>query len=413
MKKYFLYGSNNRIKIASTTKFDVISKDETILEKSHEFNPHQRDNSKNIKLAYICNWNQACGISTYSKIIFDELKSELNEYKIFSEYPQTDLNFTNTDDITYCWKRGQNLGNLLSKIKEYKPNFILIQHEWGIFPNAGYFMSFIMNLKRLEIPFAVIIHSVYTHLDKLIPLSVIDNVIVHSNDAKQQLEKLKFNGNVFVIPHGCPEIKTYEEVWYIFQTPYLIFGYGFGFKYKGVEIAIDAIKHLKESDPKFKNILYIYACSESETNKGIHQNYYDILSTKVEKEGLQDNVILLKGFLEPEMLDIYLKTVKMVIFPYVIDSTNGVFGSSGAIKIAMSYNIPVIASKSHLFDDIDGYAIRISDYKELANEIDKLFSNNSYRNKTIEKAHEYIKNNTWKISAQKYIDSINIIRKQN
>ena len=110
------------------------------------------------------------------------------------------------------------------------------------------------------------------------------------------------------------------------------------------------------------------------------------------------------------MLDIYLKTVKMVIFPYVSDPTNSVFGSSGAIKIAMSYNMPVIASKSHLFDDIEGYAIRIGDYKELATEIDNLFSSEDYRNQVINKAHDYIEENTWKKRAERYFDVIKEVR---
>jgi glycosyltransferase involved in cell wall biosynthesis len=279
-----------------------------------------------IKIGYVCNWNQQCGISTYSKFIFDELKLLVDEYKIFSELPFGQEEDTK-ENIVYCWKRGEHLKKLLNEIKEYNPNFILIQHEWGIFPKAGFFMSFITELKRLHIPVIVALHSVYDHLDKIIPLSVLDNVIVHSDNARGLLKRLKFKGNVFVIPHGCPEVKKYEEVWNIFQTPYLIFGFGFGFKYKGVDIAIDAIKYLKETDEKFKDILYVYVCSESDTNKGIHEYYYNTLSEKVEKEGLEDNVLLIRGFLEDEMLDVYLKTVKMVIFPYISDPTNSVFGS--------------------------------------------------------------------------------------
>lgn len=417
MKKYISYGKDKSVKVISTSDFELVDSKGHVTNCEGTDDPisiYQRfikkeDKDKPIKIGYICNWNQQCGISTYSKFIFDELKLLVDEYKIFSELPFGQEEDTK-ENIVYCWKRGEHLKKLLNEIKEYNPNFILIQHEWGIFPKAGFFMSFITELKRLHIPVIVALHSVYDHLDKIIPLSVLDNVIVHSNNAKGLLKRLKFKGNVFVIPHGCPEVKNYEEVWNIFQTPYLIFGFGFGFKYKGVEIAIDAIKYLKETDEKFKDILYVYVCSESDTNKGIHEYYYNTLAEKVENEGLEDNVLLIRGFLENEMLDIYLKTVKMVIFPYVSDPTNSVFGSSGAIKIAMSYNMPVIASKSHLFDDIEGYAIRIGDYKELAAEIDKLFSSEDYRNQVIDKAHDYIEENTWKKSAERYFNVIKEVR---
>jgi len=414
VKKYISYGKDKSVKVISTSDFELVDSKGHVTNTDDPISLYQRfikkeDKDIPIKIGYVCNWNQQCGISTYSKFIFDELKLLVDEYKIFSELPFGQEEDTK-ENIVYCWKRGEHLKKLLNEIKEYNPNFILIQHEWGIFPKAGFFMSFITELKRLHIPVIVALHSVYDHLDKIIPLSVLDNVIVHSDNAKGLLKRLKFKGNVFVIPHGCPEVKKYEEVWNIFQTPYLIFGFGFGFKYKGVDIAIDAIKYLKETDEKFKDILYVYVCSESDTNKGIHEYYYNTLSEKVEKEGLEDNVLLIRGFLEDEMLDIYLKTVKMVIFPYVSDPTNSVFGSSGAIKIAMSYNMPVIASKSHLFDDIEGYAIRIGDYKELATEIDKLFSSEDYRKQFIDKAHDYIEENTWKKSAERYFNVIKEVR---
>jgi glycosyltransferase involved in cell wall biosynthesis len=409
VKKFISYGKNKSVNIISTSDFEQIHPQESSVDKIEEpislYQKIKKDTDiSKIKLGYICNWNQQCGISTYSKFIFDELKNNINEYKIFSEVPFQEVDYD--ENISYCWKRGENLKNLVSEIKEYNPNFLLLQHEWGIFPKAGYFMSFITEIKKLHIPIIVVLHSVYDHLDKIIPLSILDNVIVHSNAAKDLLRKIKFKGNIFVVPHGCPPVKKYDEVWNIFQTPYLLFGFGFGFKYKGVEVAIEAIKYLKETDEKFKNILYIYVCSESDTNKGIHEYYYNILHSKVEEYGLEDNVLLIRGFLEDSMLDIYLKTVKMVVFPYISDKNNSVFGSSGAIKIAMSYNIPVIASKSNLFDDIDGYAIRISNYKELASEIDKLFRSEDYRKEAIQNAHNFINDNTWEKSAERYFNAI-------
>jgi glycosyltransferase involved in cell wall biosynthesis len=398
------------VKVISSTKIDIINQDSKnkIVETDNEIilNQKVQKTDNTIKLAYICNWSQQCGISTYSKFIYDELKIRVDSSKIFSEQSH---GYVNDDEVSYCWKRGEILTNLIQELKDYEPNIILLQHEWGIFPNAGYFMSFITEVKRLGIPIITTIHSVYSHEDKLIPLSVLDNIIVHSKQAKELLEKSRFKGNVFVIPHGCPDISQKQEVYNIFQTPYLLFGYGFGFKYKGVEMAIDAVKFLKENDSKFKNILYIYVCSESENNKGVHENYYNILSNKVKDEGLEDNVLLIKGFLEPEMLDIYLRTVKMVIFPYISDP-NGVCGSSGAIKIAMSYNIPVVASQSHLFDDVEGYVIRALDSRDLAKSIDELFSNTHYREQTINKAHQFISNNSWSISVDRYIEVIKIVK---
>lgn len=411
MKKFIYSGNNDSAQIISSSNFTVLNNNSngSVIELEDEIELHQQLPKKDtgeVKVAYICNWNQQCGISTYSKFILDELQLKIHSVKIFSEYSHTNDTESNYD-IDYCWKRGESLHSLVEKIKEYNPTKILIQHEWGIFPNAAYFMAFMTELKRLNIPIIVVVHSVYDHLDKQIPLSVIDNIIVHTNAASGLLQRLKFKGKITVIPHGCPTVNQGDEIYNIFQTPYLLFGYGFGFKYKGVEMAIDAIKALKDSNPeKYKNVMYIYACSESENNKGTHENYYNILHDKVKNLQLENNVVLIKGFLEPELLDIYLRTVKMVLFPYITEP-KGVYGSSGAIKIAMSYNIPIIASKSNLFDDVEGYVTRVSDSNELAIEIDKLFSDSNYKQQNIDKCHQYINLNTWDIVTDAYLDTLN------
>lgn len=401
MKKYISYGRDKSVKIISTTPFE--SQSTTVVETNDDILLNQRVKSKNesLKLAFVCNWGQPCGISTYSQFIREELKFNVNECKVFSEVPGE-----SNDYIKYCWQRGEPLDNLLSEIKAYNPNCIVIQHEWGIFPNTTYFMSFIVRLKRLNIPVVVVLHSIYEHLDKLIPLSVLDNVIVHTESSKNLLKSFKFKGNLFVIPHGCPSINKSSPIFNTFKRPYLLFGFGFGFKYKGVEMAIDAIKYLRDTNSKYKDILYIYACSESKNNMGIHENYYNLLSDKVLSLGLQDNVLIIKNFLEPELLDIYLRIVKMALFTYTTEQS-GVFGSSGAVKIAMSYNLPVIASKSHLFDDIAGSVTQIDNHKLLAQQINKIFSSSVYANELIDKAHSYVKENSWAISAGKYIEVIN------
>lgn len=408
LKKYILCGYDKLIKVISSTPFESPTGPVIETEEPVELNQIFTPPNERIRLAYICNWGQKCGISTYSKYVRDALKFKVDHLKVFSEHAQKGAT-EDSDYIQYCWRRGEPLNNLIDQLKNYNPDVILIQHEWGIFPNPAYFMGFIMALKQLNIPVVVVLHSIYKHLDKQLPLSVIDNVIVHSNEAKFTLIHTGYSGNVTVIPHGCPAINTQAPVYNIFKNPYLLFGYGFGFKYKGVEMAIEAIKFLKDTDSRYKDILYIYACSESENNKGIHDNYYNLLSEKVKAMGLETNVLLVKGFLEPTMLDIYLRTVKMALFTYVTEPS-GVYGASGAIKIAMSYNLPVIASQSHLFDDIAGYVPRAANYKDLADNIDKLFIDRATRDKQINKQREYIKFNSWDKVTDRYVDVIKAVK---
>lgn len=412
MKKFFSSNEDNLVNVISTTPFISLSNNNITMNSDENINLYNMVNKvciEDLKLGIVCNWNQQCGISTYSKYLVDSIKDKVNNYKIFSEY--TDIKIEETIEEVYCWKRGENLNELIKEIKKWKPNFLLIQHEWGLFPNAAHFMKFIIDIEKLKIPYLVTTHSIYYHLDKTIPLSVVKNISVHSQGAKNVLEETYFQGNIHVIPHGCVDLNGKGELWNIFKNPYTLFGFGFGFKYKGVDIAIDAINYLKNNfGNKYKDILYIYVCSESENNKGIHNEYYNILNKKVEEMDLENNIILIKGFINEKLLENYLRTVKLVLFPYIQEQDNIVYGASGAIKIAMSYNIPVIASKSHLFDDLNNIVPKISNSIELAQEIDKIFSDENYKNSLIEKNHQYILDNSWENISKMYLKVISDIR---
>lgn len=364
-------------------------------------NKEQTKEPKNLKVAMICNWNDPCGISTYSKYLVDALLGKVGELRIFSE-----VSSTPKDDEPYvhrCWTRGESLRELIKEIKDWEADFVIIQHEFGIFPKATFFLQLLQGLD--DIPYVVTMHSVYEHLDKAVCSAAIKNIVVHSNEGKQVLHRLGNTNNIYVIPHGCVEydVKEKEELWNIFQTPYTIVQFGFGFFYKGVDKVLDAIHYLKNSDPKFKDIFYCYLCSDNFHTSIIHAQYYDFLMNKIENLGLQDNAVIIRKYQTEQTINQYLRTAKMAVFPYVGDPGNMVYGASGAIRVAMACGTPVVASNCHQFDDLAGVVPRPGDYIQLAKEIDEIFSNEAHRKNIISKANDYIKENTWSLTADRYI----------
>lgn len=419
--KYILTNENDNIKgifdreITTTNKNDKLYKIKKIKNENIIGKKIGTMNPKEMKIAIICNWRTPCGISTYSKYLFDALKNKVKEIKIFSEIEEkADTSCDNEENVTRCWKRGENLKELSKQIKEYKPTFVLIQHEFGIFPKATHYLKFIQELEN--IPYAVVLHSVYeSHLDKTIFTSVAKNIIVHSKSGCDNLIKLGHtNNNICVIPHGCIEFDDIKELWNTFQTPYAIVQFGFGFFYKGVDRAIEAIGILKKRDPKFKDIFYCYLCSESANAKGTHCEYQEYLETIIEKFDLYENVAIIRKYNSDEIINNYLRTAKLALFPYVTNPNNIVFGASGAIRIAMANNCPTIASESHMFDDLENIVPKPKNAEELANEIDKIFSDEQYKTEMLEKFKTYIKENNWNNTALKYIEYIkNVLKKEN
>lgn len=374
-----------------------------------------KDSSK-MKIAFICNWKTPCGISTYTQYLIDSLRPKVADIRIFSEIEaraNTDLD--EQENVVRCWKRGDSMLSTIQLIKDWKPDFVIIQHEFGIFPKATHFLKLIQSLD--SIPHAIVMHSVYgNHYDKTICTSAIKNMIVHSNEAKDTLEQLGHTTNyIQVIPHGCVSYQNIQENWNIFQTPYALVQFGFGFFYKGVDRAIKAIGHLKTKYPeKYKDIFYCYLCSESANATGTHAQYQEYLEKLIQELDLEDNVVIIRKFHSQEIINTYLRTAKLALFPYVTDPKNIVFGASGAIRVAMANEIPVIASESHMFDDLNGVIPRPASDLELAEEIDRIFSNSNYKTTLLAKNQEYVRNNSWDIITDQYLSAIrNILDKEN
>ncbi len=360
----------------------------------------QTKTQENLRIAVVCNWNDQCGISTYSRYLVDSMIPKVKELKVFSEHV---LNQTSNDEsyVERCWKRGQSLVELAKKIVAWKADFIIIQHEWGIFPSASHFMKFAELID--EIPYVVCVHSVFEHLDKIVYTSSMKNIIVHNEEGKEILRKAGNNNNIFFVPHGCVKLENIEPLWNIFQNPYTIMQFGFGFKYKGVERVIHAVHHLKK-DPKFQDIFYFYLLSENDYNSHVNNAYYDKLRKLVEELGLTDNVAIVRKYQTEEMLNLYLRLAKIAVFPYIMTPNNTVYSASGAIRIAFANRTPVIASDSHLFDDLEGIVPRPIDHLDLAREIDEIFSNQQYRNGLVLKTDAFIEQNTWEKTADRYLE---------
>jgi glycosyltransferase involved in cell wall biosynthesis len=255
-----------------------------------------------------------------------------------------------------------------------------------------------------SVPYAITLHSVYQHLDKTICTSYIRNIITHSQQGMDCLHRMGHRNKVFVLPHGCNVYDNVEPLWNIFQNDRTIIQFGFGFEYKGLDQAVEAVSILKKRSDEFKDIFYCFLCSESVHTRAIQTRYYNTIRKLVEEKGLQDNIVVLRGYLSEQHMQNFLRTAKLAVFPYKNDPNNTVFGASGAIRKAMSNGIPVIASDCHLFDDLEGVVPRPDNPEDLANEIEKIFKSQDHRTKLLQKAQSFVAENSWEQVGRRYAE---------
>lgn len=415
---------NNNIYIVSDypfthDEFDIVEVDssldhvpsrEIVSDYKFKFNkivakkPH--NTTKGLRVAFVSNWKMRCGIATYSEFLYTELVKEVGDFKLFIEHnaaPTGPLNEMggetfSEDKIVSCWKRGESSLDLVKKLKEYDPDVILIQHEFGLWPNACYWISLMNQLSEYRV--IVTMHSVFHHKDKTICEAAMPEIVVHLDGAKTLLKEEKgIPGEVHVIPHGCFPCLDRNKLWNFYKSDHTFMQFGFGFEYKGYENSIKTVSILKE---KYPDVFFTGLFSEAPQNKLIHQIYYLQLMELVEKLGIQENIGIIRGFQSEQSLDAYLRTNKVAIFPYVSHPAHEVWGASGAARFAMTKNIPIITSSVNHFSDL--VSIKADTPEEMAQKIDDLFSNQSAIEKQLLIQDRYMNETTWTKVARKYLD---------
>jgi glycosyltransferase involved in cell wall biosynthesis len=357
-----------------------------------------------IKLALVGNWKMRCGIATYSENLWSEVVKHVGQFKLFiekNELTTGDIHRIGAQtlpegQVSVCWKRGESPQNLIKELKEYDPDIIWIQHEFGLWPNASYWLSMMSQLSDYRV--IVTMHSVFHHRDKTIVEAAMPEIITHLEGGKQLLKEEKgIAGKVHVIPHGCYAYNN-ERLWNFYKSDKTFMQFGFGFRYKGWENSIRATGILKQ---KYPNVFFTGLFTESPYAKVEHQTYYNELMTLVDQLELRNNVAILRGYQSDAVLDSFLRTNQVTVFPYVSHPDHEVFGASGAARMAMSKGLPVITSSVNHFSDL--CSIKADTPEQLANELDKLFSNPALIKEQVERQKVYAEDNSWANVALRHI----------
>jgi len=365
----------------------------------------KRGPAKGLKVAFVGNWKMQCGIATYSENLWPEVAKHVGDFRLFIEKNDAPTGPTNVigevaippDRVIQCWKRGEPLAELGKAIRAYDPDIVWIQHEFGIWPNAGYWLGLMNQLSNHRV--IVTMHSVFHHRDKTIVEAAMPEIVVHLEGARTVLKDEKgVPGKVHVIPHGCAPVSNVERLYNFYKSDHTFMQFGFGFRYKGWELSIHAADILRR---KYPDVFFTGLFSESPYNRVDHQVYFDELCALVDDLDLHSNVGLIRGYQSDIALDSYMRTNQVILFPYVSHPQHEVFGVSGAARLAMSKMAPVVTTSVNHFSDVP--TLKADTPEAIAEALDQMFSNAVARKEQVDRQLAYLNDNTWAKVALRYI----------
>jgi len=351
-----------------------------------------------LRIACVGAWGIPCGISTYAEALWPRMWEKVADWRLF---PEANTCQPTTNIIPGLWKRGESLSALAKAIEDFQPDAVFIQHEYGIFPDARHWLSFIARIREFR-PI-VTMHSVYHHKDKTVIENSIPEIVVHSRLAKDVLVQEKgIKSKVTVIKHGCGPSAA-SRLWNLYRSEHTFMQFGFGFRYKNWEAPIRAAAILKHNYP---DVFFTGLFSEGMFSKLEHDRYYDELMKLAFELGVEDHIAILRGYVSESCLNAYLGTNQVAVFPYLSDPDHVVYGASGASRRAMEAQIPVIVSREPHFCDLDGICPQAESPEALAHELAILFENPNLKAKLIEDQNRFLTENSWGKAGDLHLDLV-------
>lgn len=367
------------------------------------------------RVLHVSTWKTACGIATYCENFVNSLNQMGFDNEVFALHPSEWRDMLPID--IQQWEK-----DLLAKAATV--DLVHFQHEHGLFGYAlgqkfacKRYGSILRGLDKLKIPSVTTFHTdLVTKQTKGLmgrlnqyrkkrlwgkyvskyfgPNAGQCKAIVHSMRTRKSFARNGFDANaITVIPHPClpPRKITLDPIdakAELGLTPdnKLLSIFGFIGKYKGPEIALDALKKLPEN--------YCLALVG-----GMHPESKDtFLNTLV--DAMPENLkarVRITGWVDRATADLYFAATDVCLAPYRDDVE---LSGSGAITWALSSGRPVIASKIDAFQTVNRIGECMMMFtphcsSELAWAVEKVTNDQVLSNRLVERANQFCVSNSW------------------
>lgn len=335
-------------------------------------------------LQVIPSWGKNCGIAEYTKELGIALESKGKTVSIF---PSNDY------------------AKLLNIVNEKKYNVVVFQHEYSFWQDRFILQELLIKLKKVNVKTVVELHT-YSPLGNYndIMLQYADEVIVHCDRFKLQLNKDNRYDNISVIPLSCKDkievidnSKVKDDIGLSNSYP-IIGSFGFLRDQKGYKDILLAVKELSKYYPNIKMLL---VCPKHEFGSLTYDNEF---FKYVEDIGMEDRVILIRDYLQEKSLLEILSCADIFVLNYKESPAGG--GNSAAIKTLLRAGKPIITSDTFYFADMNSEVLKVKkmNVTNIMQAIKDVYEHKDLAEDLVENGNKYLEQNSWDRLIEKHLD---------
>ncbi len=225
------------------------------------------------------------------------------------------------------------------------------------------------------------VDSPLNRLTLRIQYRLLDHIFVHTEGMKDKLMRAFGTraSKITVIPFGVGGMVPISSLTPVDakrrlglrETDRTILFFGRIVPYKGLDLLVDAFRHLAPRNRNYRLIIGGQPLKEAE-------KHWDDIRRVIEGSPIREQVVQEIRYIPDNEMEVYFKAADVLVLPYT-----QIF-QSGVLFMSHSFGLPVIATdvgtfRADIIEGTNGYVCRPDDPEDLARSIEEYFSSELFR----------------------------------
>ena len=363
---------------------------------------------KRLRVAWVSTWKTKCGIAEYSRFLLEHFNAEDFNIGVFGDQ-RTPSDGENPAAVRFALKSWhhsvEGWRRHCTNVVQFDPDVIVFQHNWGMF-GAGDFAAIVTDSRFSNTVIVIVLHNTwemdtFTRQEREIAFLAFrrsDRILVHGIDDLNRLKKYGFADRTTLFPHGVKVAANNQTV----KPPGppgkkaapVIGSFGFVMPHKGLDILIRLLPLIRAQIPGA-----ILRLVNAELDEESSHNELKRCMKIADQIGMSRYVQFIPDFLSTEESLCHLSHCDVIVFPYQATFES----ASGAVRLAMSAERPVVTSAIPIFEELGDARFVLPDNSldKMAEKLIELIENSELQSAIVLRQKSWMHERTWRKMANR------------